>query len=84
MSEPVLQKGSTDPAVRDLQEAMKALSANRAGREGAERSAGHSRLVNSHGDALTRADLTTEQPRFPMIQNNSGPPQGPADEFGTS
>jgi peptidoglycan hydrolase-like protein with peptidoglycan-binding domain len=25
MSEPVLQKGSTDPAVRDLQEAMKAL-----------------------------------------------------------
>ena len=25
MSEPVLQKGATDPAVRDLQEAMKAL-----------------------------------------------------------
>ena len=25
MAEPVLQKGSTDPAVRDLQEALKAL-----------------------------------------------------------
>jgi peptidoglycan hydrolase-like protein with peptidoglycan-binding domain len=25
MAEPVLQKGSTDPAVRDLQQALKAL-----------------------------------------------------------
>ena len=28
MAEPVLQKGSTDPAVRDLQEALKALGQN--------------------------------------------------------
>jgi peptidoglycan hydrolase-like protein with peptidoglycan-binding domain len=28
MAEPVLQKGSTDPAVRDLQEALKALGHN--------------------------------------------------------
>jgi peptidoglycan hydrolase-like protein with peptidoglycan-binding domain len=28
MAEPVLQKGSTDPAVRDLQEALKALGFN--------------------------------------------------------
>ena len=28
MAEPILQKGSTDPAVRDLQEALKALGFN--------------------------------------------------------
>jgi peptidoglycan hydrolase-like protein with peptidoglycan-binding domain len=28
MAEPILQKGSTDPAVRDLQEALKTLGLN--------------------------------------------------------